>query len=81
MRKVKLSNILRLSREDQNHATEVIHGGADCLCEAIEPDRVPHFTTFQKAARRLLRSKPVDQLLDETVHRMMGHRRRVPLAA
>jgi len=56
---------------------------SDCpnLCEAIELDRVPHFTTFQKAARRLLRSKPVDRLLDETVHQMMGRRRRVPLAA
>ncbi len=55
----------------------------DCpeLCKAIELDRVPHFTTFHKAARRLLRCKPVDRLLDETVRRMMGRRRRVPLAA
>lgn len=56
---------------------------ADCpsLGEAIELRRVPHFTTLQKAARRLLRAKPVDRLLDETVHRMMGRRRKVPLAA
>ena len=56
---------------------------SDCpnLCEAIELNRVPHFTTLQKAARRLLRSKHVDRLLDETVRRMMGRRRRVSLAA
>lgn len=55
----------------------------DCpgLRDAIELQRVPHFTTFQKAARRLLQSKRVDQLLDETVRRMMGRRRKVPLAA
>lgn len=55
----------------------------DCpgLCKAIELEHVPHFTTFQKAAARLLCSKRVDRLLDETVHRMMGRRSRVPLAA
>ena len=55
----------------------------DCpaLRDAIELRRVPHFTTFQKTARRLLRSKVVDELLDETVRRMMGRRRKVPLAA
>ena len=56
---------------------------SDCpdLCRTIELQRVPHFTTFQKAAQRLLRSKLVDHLLDETVRRMMGRRRRVKLAA
>jgi hypothetical protein len=42
---------------------------------------VPHFTTFQKAARRLLRIQPVAGLLDETVGQIMGQKRRVPLAA
>lgn len=50
-------------------------------CEAIELEKVPHWTTFHKAARRLLKSKPVAGLLDETVGRMMGRRRRVALAA
>jgi hypothetical protein len=56
---------------------------SDCpsLCEAIELNRVPHFTTLHKAARRLLQSRHIDRLLDETVHRMMGRRRRVRLAA
>jgi hypothetical protein len=56
---------------------------ADCpdLREAIELKRVPHFTTVHKAAKRLLRSKHVDRLLDETVRLVMGRRRRVPLAA
>ena len=62
-------------------------GLASCLCdsptwcEAIELKQVPHWTTFQKAARRLLRSKPVTRLLDNTVGQMMGRKRRVPLAA
>lgn len=50
-------------------------------CEAIELETVPHWTTFQKAARRLLRSQPVAGLLDETVTQMMGRKRRVPTAA
>ena len=62
-------------------------GLAACLadaptwCEAIELEQVPHWTTFHKAARRLLKSKPVTGLLDETVGRMMGRKRRVALAA
>ena len=56
---------------------------ADCpnLCQAIELKRVPHWTTFQKAAPRLLRSRPVAGVLDETVAQMMGRKRRVALAA
>ena len=49
--------------------------------ETIELHKVPHYTTFQKAARRLLISKHVNQLLDETVQAMMGRKRKVPLAA
>ena len=50
-------------------------------CEAIELAAVPHFTTFQKAAQRLLRIQPVAGLLNETVAQIMGRRHRVPLAA
>jgi hypothetical protein len=50
-------------------------------CKAIELANVPHFTTLQKAARRLLRGSPVAELLDETVGQIMGRKRRVPLAA
>jgi hypothetical protein len=55
----------------------------DCpaWCEAIALGKVPHWTTFQKAARRLLRSKPVAGLLDETVEQVMGRRQRVAIAA
>jgi hypothetical protein len=55
----------------------------DCpsLCAAIELEKVPHCTAFQKTAKRLLCTKTVDRLLDETVHQTMGRRRRVPLAA
>ena len=54
---------------------------ASAWCAAIELVNVPHFTTLQKAARRLLRGSPVAELLDETVGQIMGRKRRVPLAA
>jgi hypothetical protein len=47
----------------------------------MELKKVPHWTTFQKAAARLLKSKPVMRLLDNTVGQMMSRKRRVRLAA
>ena len=37
------------------------------LAEVIELKSVPHFTTFQKAARRLLAFRPARRLLDGTI--------------
>jgi hypothetical protein len=51
------------------------------LCQAIGLDRVPHFTTLQKAARRLLRCVPARRLLNATVTMVMKRRRHVALAA
>ncbi|MFN3150452.1 transposase [Bremerella sp.] len=55
----------------------------DCpsLTEAIELDYIPHYTTLQKAAQRLLACEAVQSLLDETVAMQMGRRKRVPEAA
>ncbi len=55
----------------------------DCfsLQELLGLDHVPHFTTLQKAAQRLLLSAPVKKLLDATVREQLGCRQRVPLAA
>jgi len=55
----------------------------DCssLRSAIYLKKVPHFTTVQKAARRLLLSAPAKQLLDATVGEQLGRRQRVPMAA
>ena len=39
-----------------------------CLTAVIGLQNVPHFTTFQKAAARLLKSTPAHRLLDTTVH-------------
>lgn len=52
----------------------------DCgsLADAIELKMVPHFTTLQKAAKRLMVSKVAQQLLDETVNQQMGRRSVVP---
>jgi len=43
--------------------------------------QVPHFTTFQKASRRLLRATPVRRLLEATVRLHLGRRRRVGRSA
>jgi len=43
--------------------------------------QVPHFTTFQKASRRLLRANPARRLLEATVRLQMGRKRRVKRAA
>jgi hypothetical protein len=40
---------------------------APSLAAAIELDKVPHFTTFHKAAQRLLLARRARHLLDETV--------------
>ena len=55
----------------------------DCsaLLNVLGLQQVPHYTTLQKAARRLLASTPARKLLDETVRRQLGRRERVPLAA
>ena len=56
---------------------------ADCdsLSDAIELVCVAHYTTFQKAARRLLVNKTAQKLLDETVRVQMQRKRRVKEAA
>jgi hypothetical protein len=54
------------------------------LCKTIELSKVPHFTTFQKAAQRLLVATPARRLLDWTIHIGVALRRikrRVVMAA
>lgn len=41
----------------------------------------PHFTTLQKASRRLLASRPTRRLLERTIHDRYGRRRRVRSSA
>lgn len=55
----------------------------DCpsLGATIGLTKVPHFTTLQKAARRLLKRKDVDQLVGSTLKLAMGRKKTVALAA
>src|SRR6201999_2380023 len=55
----------------------------DCpsLVEALGLKEVPHYTTLQKAARRLLASTPARRLLDATVEEHLGRGRRVSRTA
>ena len=56
---------------------------ADCpdLRDAIGLRRAPHYTTLQKAAASLLAAESTGPLLDATVARFQGRRRRVGTAA
>ena len=51
----------------------------DCqsLCDVIELEQVPHYTTLQKASKRLLVSQAAQKLLDVTVKLHMKRRTRV----
>jgi transposase len=51
------------------------------LCQLIGLESVPHYTTFQKASRKLLANSLVQSLLDETVTRALGRRKAVEHAA
>lgn len=55
----------------------------DCLSlqNVLGLQQVPHYTTLQKAARRLLLSAQAKKLLDATVRQQLGRRQRVPLSA
>src|ERR1700733_12141076 len=47
------------------------------LRQAIGLRSVPHYTTLQKASRRLLKAKPVRELIANTVQRINRRRKRV----
>lgn len=51
------------------------------LVEIMGLPKVPHFTTLQKAAQRLLKIAPARRLLEATVRLHMGRRRRVKRSA
>jgi hypothetical protein len=51
------------------------------LIERLQLSKVPHYTTLQKAAQRLLKSVPARRLLEATVRLQMGRRRRVKRSA
>jgi len=55
----------------------------DCpnLAATIGLEHIPHFTTLQKAAQRLLKLPKIERLLQESVRIVIGHRKRVLLAA
>jgi hypothetical protein len=46
------------------------------LCKELKLPKVPHFTTLQKACRRLLKQKQVNSLLETTVLRHYEHQKK-----
>ncbi len=55
----------------------------DCpnLCKVFELKTVPHFTTLQKASKRLLKSSWAQKFIENTVKFVMGKRKTVKLTA
>ena len=55
----------------------------DCpnLCKVFELKTIPHFTTLQKASKRLLKSPQASKLIESTVKAVMGKRKTVKLSA
>ena len=51
------------------------------LVETLGLAQIPHYTTLQKAAQRLLKSAPARRLLEATVRLQMGRRRQVKRSA
>lgn len=66
-------------KKDYRGITEILKD-SPTLCETFNLKTVPHFTTLQKAANRLLTYRLVDQLLESTV-KTVCKRRKVKLAA
>jgi len=51
------------------------------LAEVCELKAIPHYTTLQKASRRLLNRKPTIEILARTKNLVMGERKPIKLAA
>lgn len=66
-------------KKDYRGITEILKD-SPTLCETFNLKTVPHFTTLQKAANRLLTYRLVDQLLESTV-KTVCKRRKIKLAA
>src|SRR5437660_577677 len=67
-------------RADYRKATAIIED-FDALRAYLGLTRVPHYTTLQKASRRLLRAAPARSLFRGVVRQFLGRRRRLKRAA
>ncbi|MCP4375421.1 MAG: hypothetical protein GY794_04510, partial [bacterium] len=67
-------------RTDYRGVTAILNDMPD-LCRAIGLMKIPHFTTLQKAARRLMASAVSRKLLDRTIHQALGEQPQIELAA
>lgn len=67
-------------KTDYRGVAAQLHDSAE-LVQTLALRRVPHFTTLQKASRRLLAHAPTQRLLDATVRQHFGRKRRVRSAA
>ena len=67
-------------KKDYRGIAQLLSDCAD-LRDVIGLKKVPHYTTLQKASRRLLKIKHVHRLLDDTIRRIFRRRRTVRYGA
>jgi Transposase DDE domain len=67
-------------KADYRGITHLLQDHSDLRC-VLRLRQVPHFTTLQKASRRLLRKRMARRLLSTTVRRFLKRRRRIKRAA
>src|ERR1700733_6061663 len=67
-------------RADYRKLTAIL-ADFDALQAYLGLKRVPHYTTLQKASRRLLRAPYAKRLFHGTVRRFLGRRKRLKRAA
>ena len=67
-------------RKDYRGLTAILED-FDALRAYLGLKRVPHYTTLQKASRRILRAPYAKRLFHGTVQRFLGRRKRLKLAA
>jgi transposase len=67
-------------KADYRSITEILADSSD-LCKAFDLDTVPHFTTLQKASKKLLRFSVANRLLEATVKSVTKDDTTIDLAA
>ncbi len=65
---------------DYRAVVELLHDSPD-LCRVIKLARVPHYTTLQKSAARLLKMPIIEKLLTSSLRRHSPRRKRVKVVA
>jgi transposase len=73
--------VLKMFFKTDYRGIEAILRESPHLMEVLGLKQVPHFTTLQKAEKRILKSQLVRKLLEESIFLVLGKKRKVRLAS